>query len=122
PPEAVAALTEWVKMGAPYPEAAPPANAPDARKHWAFQPVKDPAVPPLGSNPIDALVLAKLRDKGLSPAPRADRRTLIRRAYFDITGLPPTFEEIEAFEKDQAPDAWEKVVDRLLASPRYGER
>jgi hypothetical protein len=121
-PEAVAALTEWVKMGAPYPEATPTTNAPDARKHWAFQPLTSSAVPSPGPNPIDAFVLARLRDKGLSPAPRGDRRTLIRRAYFDVTGLPPTFEEIEAFEKDQSPDAWEKVIDRLLASPHYGER
>ena len=73
-------------------------------------------------NPIDAFVLAKLSDKGLSPAPRADRRTLIRRAYFDLIGLPPTAEEVEAFEKDSARRRWEKVIDRLLASPHYGER
>ena len=73
-------------------------------------------------NPIDAFILARLQQKGLRPAPRADRRTLIRRATFDLTGLPPTPEEVEAFVSDRSPDAWAKVVDRLLASPRYGER
>src|SRR5213076_503773 len=97
-------------------------------KHWAFQPVKAPAVPEVRNpqsrlrNPIDAFVLAKLSDKGLSPALQADRRTLIRRAYFDLIGLPPTAAEVEAFETDTAPDAWEKVIDKLLASPQYGER
>src|SRR5581483_5468955 len=94
----------------------------------AFRPVREPAVPVIRypnsaiRNPIDAFVLAKLSDKGLSLSPRADRRTLIRRAYFDLVGLPPTAEEIDAFEKDNSPDAWEKLIDRLLASPHYGER
>ena len=95
---------------------------------WSLQPVKRPAVPEVANpkveshNAIDAFVLAKLRDKGLSPSPAADRRTLIRRVTFDLTGLPPTPEEVEAFVKDDAPDAYEKLVDRLLASPHYGER
>src|SRR6187455_3399938 len=72
--------------------------------------------------PIDAFVLATLRQKSLSPSPEADRRTLIRRVTFDLTGLPPTPEEIEAFEKDTSADAYEKAVERLLASPHYGER
>src|SRR5205085_11196494 len=72
--------------------------------------------------PIDAFLLAKLRDKGLSFNPEADRLTLLRRVTFDLTGLPPTREEIDAFLKDTSADAYEKVVDRLLASPRYGER
>src|SRR5207253_817349 len=77
---------------------------------------------PGASNPIDAFVRAKLREKGLAPAPEADRRTLIRRVTFDLTGLPPTPGEVEAFEQDTSADAYEKVVDRLLASPHYGER
>src|SRR5262249_52543801 len=73
-------------------------------------------------NPIDALILAKLRENGLSPSPQADKFTLIRRVTLDLTGLPPTPEEVDAFLKDDAPEAYEKVVDRLLASPRFGER
>jgi hypothetical protein len=122
PAEAAAAIEEWVKLGAPYPGAAPQARAGDPAKHWAFQPVKEPPVPKDSAHPVDAFVLAKLGDKGLSPAPWADRRTLIRRAYFDLIGLPPTAEEVEAFENDTSPQAWEKVVDKLLASPHYGER
>ena len=125
PPDAVAALTEWVKVGAPFPDdAGGRANGIDPKTHWAFQPLRKPAVPTVANvtSPIDAFVQAKLRDKGLSLAPRADRRTLIRRAYFDLIGLPPTAAEIEAFEKDMSPDAWATVVDRLLASPHYGER
>ena len=74
------------------------------------------------ASPIDAFILDRLEDKGLAPSPPADRRTLLRRVTFDLTGLPPTPEEVEAFEADASPDAFEKVVDRLLASPRYGER
>jgi hypothetical protein len=122
PAGAAATIEEWVKLGAPYPDETAQAKAGDPAKHWAFQPVKEPAVPKRAAHPIDAFVLATLSDKGLSPAPRADRRTLIRRAYFDLIGLPPTAEEVEAFEKDTSPQAWEKVVDRLLASPHYGER
>ena len=128
PAAAVAVLVEWVKDGAAIPaEAAPTATA-DPKKHWAFRPVVSPPVPAIANqksqivNEVDAFVLAKLSDKGLSPAPRADRRTLIRRAYFDLTGLPPTAAEVEAFAKDDAPSAWEKLIDRLLASERYGER
>ncbi|MBA4191721.1 MAG: hypothetical protein C0467_27390 [Planctomycetaceae bacterium] len=88
---------------------------------WSFQPLTRPK-PPQGTHPVDAFVLAKLRDKGLSLSPDADRRTLIRRVTFDLTGLPPTPEEVEAFANDKAADAYEKLVDRLLASPAYGER
>jgi mono/diheme cytochrome c family protein len=128
PAEAVAALTEWVKAGAPVPEEAGKRPDTDPRKHWAFQPVRPPTVPTLPDqkshvvNEIDAFVVAKLTEKGLAPAPRADRRTLIRRAYFDLLGLPPTFEEVESFVRDTSPDAWGHLIDRLLASPRYGER
>ncbi|HLK60498.1 MAG TPA: DUF1549 and DUF1553 domain-containing protein [Chthonomonadaceae bacterium] len=93
---------------------------------WAFKPPVKPAVPHAsttwGHNPIDAFVLVKLRESGLTPSKPAPRNVLIRRAYMDLIGLPPTPEEVQAFEADTAPNAWEKVVDRLLASPRYGER
>ena len=125
PPAAVAVLAEWVKAGAAVPDDIAKAPTPDPKQHWAFQPIKEPAVPKLAVavvNPIDAFVLAKLKEKGLSPAPRADRRTLIRRAYIDLIGMPPTAEEVDSFAKDESPDAWAKLIDKLLASPQYGER
>ena len=76
----------------------------------------------VGENPIDAFVLSRSRAEGLSPAPPADKRTLARRAYFDLTGLPPTNEQLEEFLQDDQPDAWERLIDRLLASPHYGEQ
>jgi hypothetical protein len=91
-------------------------------KHWSFQPVKRPAVPGGSANPVDAFVVARLREKGLSPSPEADRRALIRRLKFDLVGLPPTPEEVEAFVKDDSPGAYERLVDRYLASPQFGER
>ncbi len=99
----------------------------EARRWWAFQPparpeppaVKDPA---WCRNEIDHLILARLEQEGFSPAPQADRRTLIRRASYDLTGLPPTAEEIDAFVNDQRPDAWDQLIERLLASPHYGEK
>jgi hypothetical protein len=99
----------------------------DAKKHWAFQPLTNPALQTVKEkkrvqSPIDAFLLSKLEEKGLSFAPAADNRTLLRRVYYDLIGLPPTFEEIQVFEKDHSKKAFEKVVDRLLASPRYGER
>ncbi len=104
----------------------PAAAAPAAAKHWAFQPVpkvEPPADPDAWSaNPIDHFVRAKLRDHGLEPAAPADRRALLRRVTFDLIGLPPTPEEIDAFLADRAPGAFARVVDRLLASPEYGER
>ncbi len=126
PDAAIAALTKWVKDGAPDPRvggaAASAAMTIEAgKKWWAFQPVKRPPAPRAG-NPIDAFLLAKLEAKGLSFTPPADRRTLLRRATYDLTGLPPTADEIDAFEKDTTPDAFAKVVERLLASPQYGER
>jgi hypothetical protein len=133
PPRAIEALTRWVKIGAPWPSSA--ASKPSDgqtraeawQKHWAFQPVKDPAVPAVRAadwpvSPIDRFVLARLEANRMIPAKPADRRTLLRRATFDLTGLPPTAEEIAAFEADKAPGAFARVVDRLLASPRYGER
>src|SRR5687767_1814756 len=103
-----------------------PGQVPD---DWAFRPAERPAVPEVNAdaaawvrNPIDAFVVAKLREKGLSPSPEADRRNLIRRITFDLTGLAPTPEETQAFVADRSPDAYEKVVKRLLASPHFGER
>jgi hypothetical protein len=131
--EQIAALTEWVEVGVPWPEndkTSPPSNAEIARAHWSFQPVRKPATPAVkdaarwAKNDIDRFVLAKLEAEGLTPSPIASRYTLIRRATFDLTGLPPTSAEVAAFENDPVPthDAFAKVVDRLLASPRYGER
>jgi hypothetical protein len=134
PPEQIQDLETWIRMGAPDPRiaSARPANWQPydfaaARKFWSFQPVKD-AQPPAVRNaawvksPIDSFILARLDEKGLKPAGDADRRTLIRRATFDLTGLPPTPDEIDAFVRDASPGAFERVIDRLLASPAYGER
>jgi hypothetical protein len=115
-----------VKRGAHFPAAAK-AVGPDPAKHWAFQPVKRPPVPAVKDatwpkSDLDRFVLAKLEAAGLKPAPPADKRRLIRRATYDLTGLPPTPEEVDAFLKDDSPDAFAKVVDRLLASSAYGER
>jgi hypothetical protein len=98
-----------------------------ARKHWAFEPAADPPLPAVrvddwATSPIDAFILAGLEAKGLSPAPPADKRTLIRRVTFDLIGLPPTTEEVAAFLADDSPQAFERLVDRLLDSPHYGER
>jgi len=121
--EQVAALVEWVKQGAVFPAsmAVDPGNA---KTHWAFQPVKEPAVPVLAGakNPIDAFVATKLAEKGLKVSAAADKRTLARRLHFDLVGLPPGAEELDRFEKDARPDATEKLIDALLASPQYGER
>src|SRR6266852_7176262 len=100
---------------------------PAQRQYWAFQPVKRTEPPAaknarLAATPIDRFILAKLESKGLKPNPPADRVTLIRRLSFDLIGLPPTPEEVDAFLADRSPNAYEKVVDRLLASPHYGER
>jgi Protein of unknown function (DUF1553)/Protein of unknown function (DUF1549)/Planctomycete cytochrome C len=124
----IADLVEWIKMGAPWPEASQ-AVAEDSRlKHWAFQPIQDPRPPQVRNpnagihNAIDRFILAKLEEKGVPPSPPADKITLVRRATFDLIGLPPTPEEIDAFVNDNSPGAFAKVLDRLLASPRYGER
>ena len=107
---------------------APTVVAADSPADWAYKPTRKPAVPAISNqksqiiNPVDAFLLQKLNAAGLSFAPPAEKRVLLRRAHFDLTGLPPTPEEIDAFLKDTSPDAFEKVVDRLLASPRYGER
>src|SRR6478672_3285746 len=100
------------------------------RRHWAFVPRSHPEVPTFKTaadrdwvkTPVDAFILTRLRKDGLNPSPVADRATLIRRVSFDLTGLPPAPAEVAAFVADRSPNAWEKVVDRLLASPHYGER
>src|SRR5262245_31422868 len=95
--------------------------------HWAFQPISHPEPPPVADpawprNEIDRFILARLEEKGLRPSPEADRRTLIRRACFDVTGLPPAPEDVRAFLSDPDPAAYEHLIDRLLDSPHYGER
>jgi len=117
----VAALERWVDAGAPWPEGG------TTSKHWAYVPPKRPAVPKVKNaawvrNPIDAFVLARLEKEGLKPSPQADRVTLLRRLSLDLIGLPPTPAEVDAFLADTRPDAYERQVDRLLASPHYGER
>lgn len=135
--QVVANFEQWVREGAAAPtEESTPAAEPDApdadpaRQHWAFQPVTD-APPPApqtdrqagwASNGIDLFVIDRLREGGLDPSPRADKYTLIRRAYFDLIGMPPSPTEVQAFLADDSPGAFESVVERLLASPRYGER
>ncbi len=119
--EEIGLLEAWIDAGAAWPEG----ESRDPRlNHWAWQPVIRPEVPghAVGADAIDAFVAAGLQSAGLSPAPEADRRTLIRRLSFDLVGLPPTPKEVEAFEADTAPDAFEHLVDRLLASPGHGER
>ncbi len=134
----VAALTTWVSTGALWPNSQPslpatdPADAASSDTEggldfWSFQPPVDPAIPSVvdqawPQSDLDYFVLAKLEATGLKPAPRADRRTLIRRATFDLTGLPPTPEEIANFLADESPQAFARLIDRLLSSPRYGER
>jgi hypothetical protein len=132
----IAILTDWVQMGAPWPAQRAPesiAKTPEfdiakrRAQHWAWQPIKiapPPAVAGVAwpANPVDNFILAKLEENQLQPAPPADRRTWIRRLYFDLIGLPPTPAEIDDFAGDASPDACAKVVDRLLASPHFGER
>ncbi|MFN9754169.1 MAG: DUF1549 domain-containing protein, partial [bacterium] len=113
----IAVLEKWVQDGMPAPASFLQAKR-RTSKHWAFQPVRPK---PAGAT-IDTFILAKLQEKGLGLSPRADKRTLLRRVHLDLTGLPPTPAELEAFLKDDSPAAYAKVVDRLLASPAYGER
>jgi hypothetical protein len=143
--EKIAVLTRWVSLGAPWPNGGRAAHAAAAtnlkdsalapldRSLWSLQAVRRSAVPlPVdpalengagwSRNPIDGFILQGLLGVGLTPAPKADKSTLIRRAAFDLTGLPPTPDEIDAFAADDAPDAYDRLIDRLLASPRYGQR
>jgi hypothetical protein len=126
--EQVEGLRRWVEQGAHWPEGvALKSRRFDGETWWAFRPLSRPKVPAVRDRswvrtPIDAFVLARLEAEGLHPRPEADRRTLIRRLTFDLHGLPPTPEEIDRFLTDEAPDAYERLVEQLLASPRYGER
>ena len=136
-PEQIAIIDNWAKAGFPMPGAEQAAAVvpatpkkeftPEQKAFWAFQPVTSPAVPKVKDarwvrTPVDNFILAKLEEKSLRPAPPASRTALLRRVTFDLTGLPPTEKEIADFLADNSPTAFEKVVDRLLASPRYGER
>jgi hypothetical protein len=102
-------------------------GAAPATNHWAFQPLTRPSLPAVKNkawprSPIDSFILAKIEERGLAPSPSADKATRLRRVTFDLHGLPPTPAELDAFLADKSPDAFAKVVERLLASPRYGER
>ncbi|HLY74523.1 MAG TPA: PSD1 and planctomycete cytochrome C domain-containing protein [Planctomycetota bacterium] len=135
PSEQIALLATWIDAGAVWPETAAAASpvvpgrtiTPEQRAYWAFQPVRHPDVPKVRHadrvrTPIDAFLLARLEREDLEPAPEASKVDLIRRVSYDLTGLPPAPREIDAFVQDPAPDAYERLVDRLLASPHYGER
>jgi len=122
PDESVAAVRRWIDLGAPWSSAVPSTKPAETADRWAFRPLSAEAKPPSAGHPIDAFLEAKQKALGLRVAPRADRRTLIRRATFDLWGLPPTAAEVEAFERDKSAEAWPKLIGRLLASPRYGER
>ena len=127
-PEEVGLLRAWIDRGAVWPDAASAEVEDPGETHWAFRPVSRPAVPttrgprPEIRNPVDAFVAEKLARSGLAMSPEADRRTLVRRLYLVLHGLPPTPEEVAAFVADDRPGAYDELVDRLLASPRYGER
>ncbi len=132
----LAKIAEWIDLGAPYDRPLldkkntpkkPLVVTDEDRKFWSFQPLQRPAVPDVKDaawcrTPLDRFILAKLSDKGLTPNPVADRRTLIRRVYFDLIGLPPEPDDIEKFVNDPDPAAYEKLIDKLLASPQHGER
>jgi Protein of unknown function (DUF1553)/Protein of unknown function (DUF1549)/Planctomycete cytochrome C len=127
PADQIKLIREWIDSGAQGPDSTEPIAAGRPVKHWAYiKPVR-PELPKVGDaawcrNPIDYFVLARLEKEGLKPSPEADKETLIRRVSLDLTGLPPTPEEVDAFLADKSPDAYEKLVDRLLASPHYGEK
>ncbi|WP_254513812.1 PSD1 and planctomycete cytochrome C domain-containing protein [Anatilimnocola floriformis] len=129
PDATIAHFVRWIELGAPDPRDAPAEIAETwpaaARQHWAFQPIRLPAVPTVrqaGENAVDAFVRERLEQKDWESAPAASRRELIRRLSFDLTGLPPAPTEIERFENDRAPDAYEQLVDELLSRPQFGER
>ena len=128
-PAEIQTLTAWIDQGAKWPQTQAAAGPPAAAKsgHWSFQPIRRPEVPSVRGrdwprNAIDGFVLARLESEGLAPSPEADRRTLMRRVTLDLTGLPPQPKEIEEFLAGNRPDAYERLVDRLLASPHYGEK
>src|SRR5262249_55452176 len=129
------AIVQWIRTGAVWPSTGETLTAakgeliidPERRAFWSFRPLHTPPPPTVNNlrwskTEIDRFILSRLDKEGLAPAGPADRRTLLRRATLDLTGIPPTAEEIEAFENDKSPDAFAKVIDRLLSSPQYGER
>jgi len=141
PAREIAALVEWIKLGAPDPregEAAPVArksvSLEEGRLRWTFQPLSTAGPPPVADTPaqggaanwcrtpVDRFILAKLQEKGIAPNPSVDRHRLVRRAYFDLIGLPPTLDEIDGFLDDPSSEAYETLIDQLLDSPHYGER
>ena len=130
PDAVIADFEQWIAGGAPDPRAEAPATSAalkgmsvdEGRKWWAFQPLPKPAATTKARDAIDSFIRAKLKAKGLKPSSPADARTLARRAYVDLVGYKPTYEEVGAFANDNSPDAYEKLVDKLLASERYGER
>jgi len=137
PEKDIAVLTKWVMDGVAMPEGGEQ-NVPkphvkagvvteEAKRYWAYQPIRKPALPTVqnkawAKSPIDVFVLAKLESNGLSPVSAAEKVTLVRRAYYDLLGLPPTPEQVDGFVNDRSPNAWEKLLDSLLASPHYGEK
>jgi hypothetical protein len=136
PGDQIAVVEKWIQAGAPWPDGGSEATpkktrsgepTDEERQHWSFQPIADPPVPQVATaagavHPIDAFLAAKLAERGLQPVGPADRRTLVRRATFDLTGLPPAPADVDSFEADQSPDAFVQLVERLLASSAYGER
>ncbi len=132
PPEEIARFEVWILHGAPWPEhtaqirAAAKTITEEDRDWWAFRPLAKPLVPETGNDvwsrhPLDRFVYRKLAEQGMQPAPRADRAVLVRRLYFDLLGLPPSPEEIQEFVDDSTPDAWDRLIEKLLADPRHGE-
>src|SRR5690606_13251373 len=132
-PEEIATIEQWIAEGArtlrPEPESLPPGLGitPEERDFWSFHPITRPAVPVYLPHdrvrtPIDAFLLTKLREAGLSFSADADKHSLIHRVTFDLIGLPPTADEVAVFVADESPDAYERLIERLLADPRYGER
>ena len=135
PPAVVADFERWIEMGAPDPRTAGSESAKKptvidfakAREHWSYRPLVSPPLPAVKDtawlrSPLDSFVLARLEASGLGPSSPADKGTLLKRLWFDLVGLPPTFDDLRAFEDETSPDALERQADRLLASPRYGER
>ena len=128
PDEEIKLFTDWVLDGSPWPKGRvldlyeTTTDVRAGRDWWSLQPIKRPDPTNPRMNPIDSFIRQKLKDKSLTPAPQANRRTLVRRAYFDLIGLPPSPQETEQFLSDQSPNAWPKLINKLLASPRYGER
>ena len=127
PKEQIALIKRWIDEGAKFPKDETAGGRTGRSNHWSFRPIRRPPLPGVQfrrwvRNPIDLFVLARLEKLGLKPSPEADRRTLIRRVSFDLRGLPPSPREVDRFVSDKRPGAYERLVDRMLASPQYGER